>query len=248
MTGELFNSLRRYGEIIRNYDKYPRYGPDGRLIPSSPEQMERNVMDQLGVDSMPELETKMADQERALEYLETLKDMPSEVTDGNIRVTDKERNGGRDCRLRTYREGCAPPHSTPHHVVADRVFRKPGSSETYPGGIPHADGYCICVSNGTPIRRGSGLNEHGRIHILQDAGETYLGDNSSPKHTATLGDLENLGVAAAAAVTGCDPIAMKVQLRAYHQGKGLPSPSRWRADPLGRYDVNGVGVGPGSRY
>jgi len=186
--------------------------------------------------------------DRALENLDTLTDMPAEVGDGNTRITEDEENGGRDCRLRPYSEVCSPPYSTPHHVVADHVFRNPGGNQTYPGGVPHAEGLCICVSNGTPIRRGENLNEHGRIHILQDAGESYLGENGTPPYTATLGELENVGVAASAAVTGCDPIAMKAQLRAYHESRGLPASSLWRADPTGRHPVTGVGVIPGSRY
>ncbi len=173
----------------------------------------------------------------------------SQVTPDNVRVEGEEdEKPDRDCRLRPYSEGCSAPYGTPHHVVADRSFRYPGTNQTYPSGVPHAEGLCICVSNGTPVMRGPNANEHGRIHAIQNAGERALGQAGTPVGTATLGALEDNGVAAAAAVTGCDPVAMKAQLRAYHQGRGLPSSSRWRAGPSGRRSVHGVGIPPISPY
>ncbi len=179
---EAFGSLQRQAQIYEEMKdavgRPPLIGPDGmpQVDMRTNEQRLQDMLDQMGVDSMPELDIKTADQQRALENLDTLRDMPAEPTGGNVRTTDRDDdNGGRDCRLRKYSEGCAPPYSTPHHVVADRVFRHPGTNTPYPGGVPHADGLSICVSNGTPIRRGGNMNEHGRIHILQDAGERYLG-------------------------------------------------------------------------
>lgn len=143
----------------------------------------------------------------------------------------------RDCRLRPYSQGC-PGGKTPHHVVPDRVFKSP-SGQRYRGGLTHAQGLCVCVDGRTPVRRGPRPNEHGLIHGIYDPAEAVLGANGDPAGTAPLGELEALGVASASAVTGCNPVAMAAQLRAYHQGKGLSITDRFRADPRGTM-VRGV--------
>ncbi len=145
----------------------------------------------------------------------------------------KSKGNGRDCRLRTYREGC-PGGQTPHHVVPDRVFRMPGKGgEYFQGGVSHADGYTVCVDGGTPIKKGTRANEHGKIHAIYDPLEAALGLKGNPTGTATLGELEALGVAAASKITGCNPLRMAAELRAYHAKKGMPVSRKFRADPYG---------------
>jgi hypothetical protein len=137
----------------------------------------------------------------------------------------------RDCRLRPYSQGCAGG-KTPHHVVPDRVFKNP-SQVRYAGGLSHAQGLCICVDGGTPVRKGPKPNEHGLIHGMYDAAEAALGSKGNPVGTALLAEIEALGVASASAITGCNPVTMAAQVRAYHQSKGLSPGSRFRADPRG---------------
>ena len=176
-------------------------------------------------------------------------DAPPEVeTEPGVSVRRDDDEGERNCRLRPYKEGCADalPYATPHHIVADRSFRKAGSSELYPGGVPHADGLTICVAGPTVRKYGPNATEHGLIHLAQDTGEQALGQSGTPPGTATLGALEANGVAAAAAVTKCDPVAMAQTLRAYHQGRGLGPELKFRADPFGSINppANGLGIRP----
>ncbi|WP_197434725.1 DUF4150 domain-containing protein [Agrobacterium vitis] len=168
-------------------------------------------------------------------------------TKDNVSVKNRNRKG-RNCRLRKYRDGCsdALPYSTPHHVVPDRAFRTP-SGELYGGGIPHADGYSICVEGGTPIFRGPNANEHGLIHGLYNPIERSLGLKGSPVGTAHLEDLEQAGVNSAAAVTGCDPVDLLRQLQAYHRGeRNLSGSDLFRADPTGKINVDPESVGRGT--
>ncbi|WP_108818338.1 PAAR-like domain-containing protein [Pseudovibrio sp. Alg231-02] len=173
--------------------------------------------------------------------------------------TETTRVSGRDnddddddrCRLRPYKAGCGdvPGRSTPHHVVADRSFRAPGKGgAVYDGGVPHAEGLCICVEGATPKMHEPGSNMHGRVHLRQNEGEKALGQQGEPVGTATLVDLEGNGAKAAAQETGCDETVMKAQLRTYHQARGLGPNTRWRADPTGRLavDPNSVGTGGGT--
>lgn len=148
---------------------------------------------------------------------------------------------GRDCRLRTYKEGC-PGGRTPHHVVPDRVFRMP-NGQRLPGGLSHAEGYTICVDGATPRKRGTRANEHGAIHDIYDLEEAALGALGDPRGTAELIKLELAGVAAASKITGCNPLIIAAQLRAYHQSKGLSPSMKFRADPRGSMIR---GVDPGS--
>jgi hypothetical protein len=144
----------------------------------------------------------------------------------------KSKGTGRDCRLRKYKDGCAGG-KTPHHVVPDRVFRMPGQDRPYAGGLAHGDGYSICVDGPTPIRKGARANEHGLIHAIYDPLEAALGAKGNPVGTASLGELEALGVAAAAKVTGCNPVRMAAELRVHHQTSGLSLGTKVRADPTG---------------
>jgi len=150
---------------------------------------------------------------------------------GNNKDGGKVKGGGRDCTLRKYSKGC-PGGKTPHHVVPDRVFRKINGDRVIPG-ISHRDGLCICVDGRSPRKRGPNPNEHGKIHALYDLAEGYLGAKGTPSGTATLGEIEAIAVGAAAAVTGCNPIAMAARIRTYHQEKGLLITDRFRADPTG---------------
>jgi len=144
----------------------------------------------------------------------------------------RSKGTGRDCRLRKYKEGCSGG-KTPHHVVPDRAFRMPGMAQPYSGGLAHSDGYTICVEGTTPIRRSPRANEHGLIHAIYDPLEAALGATGEPTATASLGELEALGVAAASKVTGCNPLRMAAELRAYHQSQGLSIETTVRADPTG---------------
>ncbi|WMD22112.1 hypothetical protein RAS12_06980 [Achromobacter seleniivolatilans] len=150
----------------------------------------------------------------------------------------KDKDGGkskgedRDCTLRTYGRGC-PPGRTPHHIVPDRVFKLP-SKVRLKGGLSHGKGLCICVAGGTPVRKGPRVNEHGSIHAIYDPAEAALGAQGNPLGTSELGKLEGLGVTAAAAVTGCNPVTMAAKVRAYHQSQGLSATDLFRADPTGR--------------
>ncbi|MNV76789.1 hypothetical protein D3C71_1701670 [compost metagenome] len=68
---------------------------------------------------------------------------------------------------------------------------------------------------------------------MYDAAEAALGSKGNPVGTALLAEIEALGVASASAITGCNPVTMAAQVRAYHQSKGLSPGSRFRADPRG---------------
>ena len=97
------------------------------------------------------------------------------------------------------------------------------------GGLSHAHGYTICVDGGTPRARGRKANEHGLIHAIYDPAEKKLGSEGAPPGTATLGELELIGVMAAAAITGCNPTIMLAELHAYHISMGLKSNDLYRA-------------------
>lgn len=168
-------------------------------------------------------------------------DIPSKPKDSVEPQGRKGKDGGRvkgdgkDCRLRTYSEGC-PTGRTPHHVVPDRVFRMPGERGTrLPNGIAHKDGLCICVDGASPRKKGPRPNEHGMVHALYDVEELAIGASGNPPGTAPLWKLEAAGVAAASAVTGCNPVIMAAQLRTHHQSKGLSALEIYRADPRGVY-------------
>lgn len=174
---------------------------------------------------------------------------PAGRTPNNVSTKGKGRRR-RNCTLRKYSQGCADaaPYSTPHHIVADRAFRAPGKEGAlYKGGIPHEDGYCICVDGGTPVFKGPNANEHGLIHGIYNPAEALLGSQGNPKGTARLDQLEMTGVVAASAVTGCDPADLLKQLRDYHRNvRKLPGSTLFRADPTGRINVDPNSVGQGS--
>ncbi|UGX87052.1 DUF4150 domain-containing protein [Phyllobacterium meliloti] len=241
LTREAFKGLERQKEL---YDKGPPLThPDG--TPIDLDAPKRQLMQQLGLKNEQELQDWLKRQQEVI-VKEDTPPKPQGRTDGNISVRGRKRR--RNCLLRPYKDGCADalPYTTPHHVVADRVFRQPGTNTLYPGGISHADGLTLCVEGGTPIFNGPLANEHGKIHGIYNREEALLGAAGNPIGTAELGALEDKGVAAAAAVTGCDPVAMKKQLRTYHQGRGLSPNTRFRADPTGRLKPDPTNLGTGS--
>jgi len=135
------------------------------------------------------------------------------------------------CTLRPYRpDTCAP--NTGHHVVPDRVFRigSRAGGERIPGGPSEDDGLVICVEG----RDLSTSREHGRIHRIYDQQERALGVAGTPPGTAPLGALEAIAAGSVASVTGCNPLALEAQLRAYHQARGLGPTAKVRADPGGK--------------
>jgi hypothetical protein len=154
------------------------------------------------------------------------------------------------CTLRPYKDGCEGD-KTPHHCVPDHCFKEKGPAGTYySGGIPHAEGLCICVEGATKSTGVKGkrvrkrrmsdqkhyaaLAEHGRIHKLFDQIERVLGDAGSPKNSAKLGDLEDAAAKSIAVVTGCDEKDLKKQLRDHHAKNGLEPDKKLRADPFGK--------------
>jgi hypothetical protein len=171
------------------------------------------------------------------------------------------KKGGKDkgnprCILRPYRVGgvdTCKPDRTGHHVVPDRVFRvgKRGSARI-DGGIPEDDGLVICV-DGANLDRSK---EHGQIHALYDKAEVaaavLTAANAAAKGlpvtpgTAPLGALEVAGALAAGKVTGCNPLLLEAQLRAYHKSKGLDIDAPVRADPTGKLPVDVTKLGKGA--
>ncbi|WDM57901.1 hypothetical protein K4A76_15650 [Pseudomonas sp. NEEL19] len=150
--------------------------------------------------------------------------------------TARLRDGGKGkrvidprCILRPYkikgRPTCPPP-LTGHHVVPDRVFRL-GSRTRIPGGLSNNDGLVICVQG--KDRTG----EHGRIHRIYDPEEQAVGLLNSPRGTAPLLTLEEIGARAVSRVTKCNEANLSAQLRGYHQSKGLQLDFIGRADPYG---------------
>lgn len=153
------------------------------------------------------------------------------------------------CKLKPYKEGCSGG-KTPHHCVPDHCFKEKGKDgDYYPGAVEHKDGLCICVEGATKSSKPSGghakkkdysssdehiaaLAEHGRIHHKFDKLERQLGNNGTPKNTASLGELENKAAEAISEVTGCDKDDLKKQMRNHH--KGLDESTKLRADPYGR--------------
>ncbi|MBJ2217608.1 MULTISPECIES: hypothetical protein [Pseudomonas] len=141
--------------------------------------------------------------------------------------------GRSKCILRPYKINGKSPCTplTGHHVVPDRAFRlgNPSGPDRIPGGLNNSEGLVICV-------RGKGRqDEHGRIHKYYDADEHKLALISTPKGTAPLIALETLGAKAASKVTGCRQKDLLLQLRTYHQAKGMGPDFIVRADPYGRF-------------
>jgi len=147
------------------------------------------------------------------------------------------------CILRPYEPDTCKPGRTGHHVVPDRVFRvgKRGSGRI-PGGISEAEGLVICVDGANASRS----KEHGKIHAIYDPMEAVAGLTGTPVGTAKLGVLEAAGALAAGKVTGCNPLALEAQLRAYHQAKGLNIDTVVRADPTGKLPVDVSKLGKGA--
>ncbi|TWR86181.1 hypothetical protein FJD38_21270 [Pseudomonas saxonica] len=160
----------------------------------------------------------------------TVEPPPPKETSGG-----KSKGQNRNCRLRAYGKGKnCPMGKTAHHVVPDRVF-KTEKGVRIAGGVSHSNGYCLCVDGATPRRKGAKANEHGLIHKIYDTNEKLLGSKGNPPGTATLAELEILGVMAAAAVTGCNPVVMLAELHAYHASRGMAADDLFRADPNGRW-------------
>ncbi|WP_232428373.1 PAAR-like domain-containing protein [Burkholderia ubonensis] len=177
----------------------------------------------------------------------------------NVNVPGRGDDQGR-CRLRPYDDGC-PFGATPHHVVPDHCFKQPGDKgEYYNTPIRHGNGLSVCVdgkakssgkNGGTVKKNGRRLTQyyrefaqHGQIHARFDIIEAALGRLGTPRGTATLGQLEDVGAGVVSQVTGCNKEDLKRQLRAYHQSKGLPPSTRLRADPFGKIkDLNPASMG-----
>lgn len=160
------------------------------------------------------------------------------VGKGGARVEGKRR-----CILRPYKpDTCKSEGKTGHHVVPDRVFRTGRRGSAHPYGITEDSGLVICVD-------GSNLSQskdHGKIHHIYDSLEKVAGfggrDSSKPNQlplgTAKLGVLEAAGAMAVGRVTGCNPILLEAQLRAYHLSKGLQIDTIVRADPSGKTPID----------
>ncbi|SFD81025.1 hypothetical protein [Paracidovorax konjaci] len=150
--------------------------------------------------------------------------------------------GNPRCILRPYKpDTCKAEGRTGHHVVPDRVFRTGARGSSHPFGVSEDDGLVICVD-------GANLNsskEHGKIHKIYDQAERALGKAGKPPGTAPLGLLEATGALAVGKVTGCNPLLLEAQLRAYHELKGLGPGTIVRADPSGKLpiDFSNIGVG-----
>ncbi|HHJ1300617.1 MULTISPECIES: hypothetical protein [Pseudomonas] len=133
------------------------------------------------------------------------------------------------CILRPYKikgKLTCPPPLTGHHVVPDRVFRM-GPQKRIPGGISKNDGYVICV------RGKERTGEHGQIHRIYDQEERVKSLLNTPKGTAPLLQLEEMGARAVSKVTKCNEAILLTQLRGYHASKGLEIDFIVRADPYG---------------
>ncbi len=147
------------------------------------------------------------------------------------------------CVLRPYKPDTCKPNRTGHHVVPDRVFRVGGrGSARIKGGVGENDGLVICVDG--PNLDSS--KEHGKIHRIYDPLELAAGVAGSPRGTAPLGVLEAAGAFAAGKVTGCNPLLLEAQLRAYHQAKGLGPGTVVRADPTGKIPIDFTKIGVGA--
>ena len=157
----------------------------------------------------------------------------------------KGKPGGKDkgnprCILRPFSpDTCKAEGRTGHHVVPDRVFRTGPRGSSHPYGITEAQGLVICVVGANASRS----KEHGQIHALYDPLERVAGLAGNPPGTAKLGILEAAGAFSAGKITGCNPILLEAQLRAYHQLKGLNVDTVVRADPTGKipFDFSKIG-------
>ena len=157
----------------------------------------------------------------------------------------KGKPGGKDkgnprCILRPFSpDTCKAEGRTGHHVVPDRVFRTGPRGSSHPYGITEAQGLVICVDGANASRS----KEHGQIHALYDPVERVAGLAGNPPGTAKLGILEAAGAFSAGKITGCNPILLEAQLRAYHQLKGLNVDTVVRADPTGKipFDFSKIG-------
>ena len=157
----------------------------------------------------------------------------------------KGKPGGKDkgnprCILRPFSpDTCKAEGRTGHHVVPDRVFRTGPRGSSHPYGITEAQGLVICVDGANASRS----KEHGQIHALYDPLERVAWLAGNPPGTAKLGILEAAGAFSAGKITGCNPILLEAQLRAYHQLKGLNVDTVVRADPTGKipFDFSKIG-------
>ena len=159
---------------------------------------------------------------------------------------NKGKKGGKDkgnprCILRPYKPDTCKPR-TGHHVVPDRVFRTGSRGSAHPWGITEESGLVICV-DGSNLSKSK---EHGQIHAIYDPLERAAGLIGSPIGSAKLVALEAAGAFAAGKITGCNPLLLEAQLRAYHQANGLGMDAVVRADPSGKIliDPSKMGATP----
>jgi hypothetical protein len=170
LMGDLYQSLVRYGEIIRNYESFPRYGPNGELLNPSSEQIKQDLMEQFGVRTEAELQELIRQAE-----LQTSVDAKSDVTGKGTRVTRDEKEEEPDpCEVGPYREmqrKCSQRGGQAHHIVPDFTLRagpRPDLSALDPTRLPNAptlaQGMAICLTGHAKTQGG----EHFAAHSLTD--------------------------------------------------------------------------------
>ena len=146
-----------------------------------------------------------------------------------------QRGGGEGGHVRATRAACCDrtsptPANRPHRPSrrARPVFRVGGrGSARIKGGVTENDGLVICVDG--PNLDSS--KEHGKIHRIYDPLELAAGvaGSRAARHRWACQAAGAFG--AAGKVTGCNPLLLEAQLRAYHQAKGSARGTVVRADP-----------------
>lgn len=138
---------------------------------------------------------------------------------------DKTKENSKDdtCILRPYKpDTCKPKGKTGHHVVPDRCFRlgtRKGSGRgQIDGGLTEAEGLVVCVKGPTPKPD----NEHGQIHAIHRKLENELKKILVPTGSGPLAEVEVIcAKSIVSIIKKCDAAKLAIQLRTYHQSKGL---------------------------
>ena len=104
------------------------------------------------------------------------------------------------------------------------------------------DGLVICVDG--PNLDSS--KEHGKIHRIMTRWSWPPGLQEARAARHRWACFEAAGAFAAGKVTGCNPLLLEAQLRAYHQAKGLGPGTVVRADPTGKIPIDFTKIGVGA--
>ncbi|APX11588.1 DUF4150 domain-containing protein [Tateyamaria omphalii] len=222
LIGELFSSLGRQADIYEEMERTITV-PDGEggFRHVTPEQLERELMRELGVETdeeLAELIERLEAEERT--EAETTVDAESGRTEDTVTIHgDEEQRDEPECRIGPHSEmlpACRALGMQAHHVVPDRSFRVAGPrGARMVGGPSYGEGLAVCVESNRVGRDA----EHSVIHnVYFDPQADFEARTGSHPPFITLARAEDLGAQALEIGTDgrCRREFIRNELRRYH--------------------------------